>query len=519
MKHKFKALSTVLLAIIMVFAMSISAFAASGDGSNLGTDTSINPDKSGTISDGGVREDGRDSGDKDANNKATHGTFTGVGNTVTLDKEIVIFNTRENPTVVYLPNIRYEYEVTAVDVDNDTGSEKYIIDEYGNKGAINDGDSSLQSGVTTAINNSNTPYVEFSNTDGISGTGMTPVTTPYVTTKTAGFAAEGHFNLTFNDEAFSKPGIYRYKVTETVTETNARVKAGVINREYKDYRYLDVYVQNKENPTATDKFEIYGYVCFEDTSKDKEFSALDNSGNIQKITAKTNGFVSNKNDDNTQNYSKTEPGVDIYETSNVKVQKVITGAMADKTHTFPFAAVLDTDQITKDPIVCYVKVAKGGNETTTANTNPTTLTGGDGTIGAATLGGQLKLGDEEFIYIYGIPGKTTATSIGESKVKVQEFNDTSEVYTVTGTYDGADKEMKSGSDTGNSVKMNASATGEFNAAQTILINNEKDDVVVTNKLNSISPTNVVMRYAPYLFILGAGIMLLMMSRRRKEEEE
>ncbi len=509
MKSKFKALSTVLLAIIMVFAMSISAFAASGDGSNLGTDNSINPDNSGIISNGGVREDGRDSGEKDANNNATHGLFNGVGNTVTLDKEIVIFNTRSTDTVVYLPNIRYEYTVAAVDVNNATGSEKYITDEYGNKGAINDG-------VAAAINNSGTPYVEFNNgatgTAGISGTGMTAVTTPYVTTKTDGFAAEGHFNLTFDPTKFSKPGIYRYSVTEAPASGFSKAAAGIIdNGTYNSVRYLDVYVQNKSDNSG---LEIYGYVCFEDI-QDKEFTA--NPGTA--ITTKTNGFVSEKNDTIKNVYSKTEEGVDIYETSNVKVQKVITGAMADKTHTFPFEAVLDTVNITKDPIVCYVKVAKGVTETTTANTNPTTLTGGDGIIGAASASGTLKLGDEEFIYIYGIPGKTTATSTGESKVLVKEFNDTSEVYTVTGTYDTADKEMKSGSDIGNSVKMNASATGEFNAAQTILINNEKDDVVVTNKLNSVSPTNVVMRYAPYLFILGAGILLLVMSRRRRSEEE
>ncbi len=493
----------IILALAMVFAMSVSAFAASGEGTNTGSDTSINPDKSGTISNGGVREDGKDSGEKDSADKATHGTFKAVGNTVTLDKEIIIFNTRSTDTVVYLPNMKYEYTVAAVNVEDD----KYITDEYGNKGAINDG-------VADAINNSGTPFVEFSNTAGISGTGMTAVATPYVTTTTDGVAAEGHFNLTFDPTKFTKPGVYRYSITEAPASGYGKAMAGIIdNGTYNNVRYLDVYVQNKSDNSG---MEIYGFVCFEDASASKTFEA--NPGTA--ITAKTNGFVSEKNDTIKDTYSKTEEGVDIYETSNVKIQKVITGAMADKTHEFPFEAAFENTTITKNPIISYQKYAKGATEYTADPVDTkVTMTSGKGTIGAAEKNGQLKLKDGEFIYVFGIPGKEAASSTGTTKVLTKEFNDTAEVYTVTATYDGTDKALKSGSDTANSVHMNAAATTEFSEAQTILIANEKDEVIVTNKLNAISPTNVVMRYAPYLFILAAAILLLLTRRGSKKEEE
>ena len=44
-------------------------------------------------------------------------------------------------------------------------------------------------------------------------------------------------------------------------------------------------------------------------------------------------------------------------------------------------------------------------------------------------------------------------------------------------------------------------------------------IEVANNLDSISPTNVVMRFAPYLFILGGAVVLLAVSRRRKAEQE
>ena len=42
---------------------------------------------------------------------------------------------------------------------------------------------------------------------------------------------------------------------------------------------------------------------------------------------------------------------------------------------------------------------------------------------------------------------------------------------------------------------------------------------VENNLDTISPTNVVMRFAPYLFILGAAIVLLVLMRRRKAHND
>jgi len=153
-------------------------------------------------------------------------------------------------------------------------------------------------------------------------------------------------------------------------------------------------------------------------------------------------------------------------------------------------------------------------EDTSVVNNPVTMTGGTATIGAADADSGIKLKDQEFLYVYGIPGKNVA-----STVQATEFNDTTDVYSVSAKYNTEAKKVQSEEKVDTVVTMDLGKTAAYEKAQTINISEEKDDVEITNKLNSISPTNVVMRFAPYLFILGGAMMLLVTSRRRKAEQE
>lgn len=488
MKH-LRKLSVLFIALVMIFTMGMSVFAA--------TDTNLKEDKShkdnSTISKSGVLEDGKDAEAPDA---GKYGVYQGVGNTVTLYKDIVIFNTRSDNTVVYLPNIKYEYAVSAVT----PAENKYITDEYGLKGAINEG--------VAGAAPSGKASVEYKNTaaTGIKANGEGDAIVK-VTTNKNGVAARGSFDLTFDPSKFTKPGVYRYKVTETVASGFSRDTAGVTNDTYNDYRYLDVYVQNKSGGG----YEIYGYVLFEATDKDTEFDAKDAT-----LDAKTNGFVSDKYDSLSDSYSKTEKGVDIYETSNVKISKAITGAMADKNNKFPFKATVKNTTITKDPIISYQVVGDNGSLDTTAAANPTaTMTGGTAEFGSATatVANGMELNDGDYVFIYGVPGKNAATN-----VVAEEYNNTAEVYKVSAKYGTTDLDITA-STTGTVADMNAKATAKNTAAQDLDIDAAEDVLAVTNNLAAISPTNVVMRFAPYLFILGGAIMLLVVSRRRKAEQE
>ena len=60
----------------------------------------------------------------------------------------------------------------------------------------------------------------------------------------------------------------------------------------------------------------------------------------------------------------------------------------------------------------------------------------------------------------------------------------------------------------------AGSAEEFGSADAAQMGKADITVSYTNTLRSISPTGVIIRFAPYLVILGAGILLLVVSRRR-----
>ena len=53
--------------------------------------------------------------------------------------------------------------------------------------------------------------------------------------------------------------------------------------------------------------------------------------------------------------------------------------------------------------------------------------------------------------------------------------------------------------------------------------NEDDDtahtIVITNVFETISPTGVIIRSAPYMLLFAAGVVLLVVVRRGKKNEE
>ena len=198
---------------------------------------------------------------------------------------------------------------------------------------------------------------------------------------------------------------------------------------------------------------------------------------------------------------------DQYHTFNVEVSKTTTGGMADKTNNFPFKVELSNGTITSQADFYYEATQDGAAG---AATDGKLDASGAWSLGAlAASGSAISFQDADKILITGLPKATS--------IMVAEYNNTSDTYTLTAkdTYD-ADMTLDNNK---TSKSVEAATTGAIEAAFAVDNTTAKDKIAFTNTLAEISPTNVVMRFAPYLFILGGAMMLLVASRRRKSDQE
>ncbi|MBQ6500436.1 MAG: hypothetical protein IJI87_03485 [Mogibacterium sp.] len=176
--------------------------------------------------------------------------------------------------------------------------------------------------------------------------------------------------------------------------------------------------------------------------------------------------------------------LDKYETYNITITNKATGALADTTAAFPYTVTLG-GRID----AANIAVEGAGFDETNAN----------------IVKGNLK--SEETMTIKGLP-KTATFAVSESNPTPDTYKTTSTVAGVNGTENAANADFEGG------ASLDVVTGGNVSTAAETAISIE-----VANNLDSISPTNVVMRFAPYLFILGGAVVLLMASRRRKAEQE
>ncbi|MGX8773525.1 MAG: DUF7601 domain-containing protein [Bacillota bacterium] len=260
---------------------------------------------------------------------------------------------------------------------------------------------------------------------------------------------------TFNPAAFPSAGVYRYVVTET--SDPADVSSVGIERPsgYNTTKYLDVYVQN----VAGGGLEIYGYAL------------VNTDTTVTDQSAKSDGW--NDGDD-----------LDSYTTYNITITNTIDGTGADLTSEWQFTVTL-------------------GGDYSNANID----FGGTGDVSYDAEHGIVSgtLGNGETLVINGLPN-TATFDITEKNPTSDTYQVTADVSGITGTTDADGDDIAGGATEDVSTGGNlANATGAIS-------------IGVTNYLGTISPTNVIMRFAPFLFIFGAAILLLAVMRKRKTHE-
>ncbi len=390
------------------------------------------------------------------------------GNTLKITKEILVYND-ENITV-YGPGVTFNY-----------GIEPATLDEAATVTDTEGKSITVKPGVADGVNLTADSKAEFEKNKPINVTANNPASITDTITATVVL------------DKFTAAGVYRYKITEQ--KPSDFVPVGLTRPEgYKDTRFLDVYIANDG-----DGLKISGYVLF--LADDATMNINGRTAASNQITGKTTGFVDNYDKDIDGEAGTEGTGMgDKYYTYNYTINKTIAGSLADKTHAFPFS-------------VATAGAVEGQNFT--ASTTGTTLggiTGGKAAIGTAVTA---NLADGNELAIKGLPANTT--------VEVTETNNAPDAYTVGAVDALGTTEKVLVEDTvvqnGKTAKTAANAVSAYANNMTTKPDASLGTTTFTNTLDEVSPTNVVMRFAPYLFILGAAIVLLVLMRRRKAHNE
>jgi len=188
---------------------------------------------------------------------------------------------------------------------------------------------------------------------------------------------------------------------------------------------------------------------------------------------------------------------DSYTCYNIALKKDVSGDMGDKTHEFPFIITVNNNTADSPAQTLeYSYVNDLGAET--KNVTTTTI--------------DAKLKHDDVYIIRGLNPHAT--------VNFKETNDTSFPYQVNimsaeGLV-GSTRSMES-TQSVTAYEPNARTVADFNGNDNAF--EEKVGVVTFyNVQTSINPTGVVLRFAPYILMLGAACFFVALSRRRREQE-
>lgn len=190
---------------------------------------------------------------------------------------------------------------------------------------------------------------------------------------------------------------------------------------------------------------------------------------------------------------------DVYETFNVVLKKDTSGPMGDKTHAFPFKVTVNNN--TAEATAQNLDFAYFKNAETPASSG----------TGSQDISTTLK--HEDYFTIRGLNANAT--------INVEETNDTSFNYSVTIEKSDRTKvlDAKAASTNGGKVKMADSAMNVATANTENLFSSTKLDIITFyNVQSNVSPTGVVLRFAPYILMLGAAVFFIALSHRRREQE-
>ena len=373
-----------------------------------------------------------------------------------IEKELLVYNPSE--TSINGPAITYTYSIAP-------GSANKVITDEKDPAVVD----TTKQGPAAAVAFANGNTISWTN-DAVdaSPTGKSNIKT---------------IELKFTPTAFSGPGIYRYVITETITDA-AYTASGVKQGEAGHVRYLDVYVRNPKSSSETGP-QIYGYVLFQNDN-DINAHAADGDADAVAKAGKTSGFITTTDPDSSETLL-----ADQYYTYNIQVTKDLVNDNYNAAHEFPFALTFTNSDISNNIDL-----------TASATGTATLADPAAGSINNLVL--EPTIADDGKVKIVGIPCGTS--------VAITETNDLDAVayrLTTTGAPGGELDELLNGGVT--STAVNVTSTKDQTGTDA--------DITFTNTLELISPTGVAMAVLPFVILLGFGIGFMVISTTKRREEQ
>lgn len=424
--------------------------------------------------------------------------------TLAVPKDVVLFNSTSQD--IYEPNITFTY---TLEVQN-PGSSTIVTDKNSVTGTVKTGVAGL---VTIQGANGSGAYgtagTSASLVFGDDSSAASDTNAEGATVTTSSEKATRNLTVAFNPTVLrtgdpaaypaDAAGIYRFKITDT-TAASALTAAGIErDSSYDPVRYLDVYVEWADDE-HTD-MHVFGWVLYKtsngsDTANGTTSLVYDGTDGADKI--KVTGY---NIESEMLNGSST---ADEYHTYNLTVTKTTTGSMADLNHEFPVSVSFANASVASQTDfystgdfsnAALALSAAGAYSVNTDYASTPTVKNGD-----------------TFTFV-GLPVGT--------QFQISEKNDTADSYKVTILDDTTDAYLKGTASDGVIVASNAN-TGATTA--TALENHngsayESEDVKITNKLDSISPTGYISRFAPYALMLVIGLALLIIAKKGKKAKK
>lgn len=438
-------------------------------------------------------------------NATEPGVYEGGENTLKIKKSVVVENDLLEAITVAYPAITYTY--SAAKADGTLAEGAYLP---GVTVTDKDADHTPAGALTSGVKNGVVAALTISSAAINSGTVLLNKSLTGATKAQEVVSADATVAITpsaYNDYG---PGIYRYKLSDTTADT-ALVAAGIVRGAnfVKDF-YLDVYIGwNSATPAA---LEVKGYVLSSASTTTITPTQHNKESGFEQVTTDENGKLAAPVTD----YSH----VDLYKTYNVELQKNVTGSMGDTTHEFPFTLTVTNNNLN------YIVVT---DDEVTGSYADITAVREAATPGTST---SVALNHQEKAYIVGLAPHAT--------IGFMETNDTDTGYKVSATVGGtaANVTVKATSEgtetTANTAQLfnktgtatiAAAAVTNYNPGNTTVASTAYTqnnlNTIYTNNLDQISPTNVALRFGPYLvmFAAGAALFLILLAKRREEDKE